>query len=61
MAVAIAHKLKLNTTEHFTGLTGSHFQENSRPFFITRHVRDYFLIFLDLLVLKCLLGRQKQN
>ena len=44
-AVAIAHKLKFNTTEHFTGLTGS---PPSRKFSAIFHFPAHERLFLDL-------------
>lgn len=59
MAVAIAHKLKLNTTEHFTGLTGSPL---SRKFSAIFHFPARERLFLDLswsVNIKMFIGKAK--
>ena len=59
IAVAIAHKLKLNTTEHFTGLTSSPL---SRKFSAIFHFPARERLFLDLswsVNIKMFIGKAK--
>ena len=58
-AVAIAHKLKLNTTEHFIGLTGS---PPSRKFSAIFHFPAHERLFLDIswsVDIKMFIGKAK--